>query len=259
METTSVYVDNQFNNEDSLVLSTQVIEQAKSATNEWYRRVNRFTKSFVVALDCVVSEDQLNVISFDNLPKGVDIISTHNKKMLSGSVKSVKHELSHNYFSPSTFPELTEENYFEAQYQEHINGNPLFIFNHYGEGWLWNRVDVSDYEGVLDPNGGFVLKEIGGRRVYICPPSNQYNRFNKSGIRHINTYQQMLRILELNRSMYYQKYIEPMVSPEGLPMIYSLYFDLKECEPQYMGGLAIVDNSLKVGLGNGSVVGVINH
>jgi len=255
-------------------LSAAIKKAASAAVKKWQEEDKLSGSTKLVSLDCSInSQGQLQIISFDRMPKGYELLRLRQQNLEPRPVsQTIVSTADHHkgffntlYDRGTMFPEHPraildelEESFAEATDTHNFAVPP---HNTYGENWLWEKVSYGRHEETLVPDDGFCLKAINRRQVFICPPLGTRSRLKKQGIRGIMTASQMFRQLEENRTMYYQPFIQPMVSAAGYPMIYSLYFqydNLNKCYA-YVGGLSIARKSLKVGLdGDGVTLGMIN-
>jgi len=274
--TQSFYELNRFNfvAAQDTILSEAIKKSASVAVKKWQEADKFSGLTRLVSLDCSInSQGQLQIISFDPMPKGYELLRLRQQNLepSSGS-QTIVSPADHRkgffdalYDRGMMFPEhpgaILDE--LEEYATEAANTHNFAVppHNTYGENWLWERISYGRHEETLVPDDGFCLKAINRRQVFICPPLGTRSRLKKQGIRGIMTESQMIRQLEENRTMYYQPFIQPMVSDAGHPMIYSLYFqyyNLNKCYA-YVGGLSIASKSLRIGLdGDGVTLGVID-
>lgn len=274
--TQSFYELNRFNfvAAQDASLSEALKKSASVAVKKWQKEDKFSGSTKLVSLDCSINvQGRLQIISFDRMPKGYELLKLRQQNLESNSgSQTIISPVDHHqgffdtlYDKGTIFPEHPgaildelEESFVEAANTHNFAVPP---HNTYGENWLWERISYGRHEETIIPDNGFCLKAINRRQVFICPPLGTRSRLKKKGIRGIMTESQMIRQLEEYRTMYYQPFIQPMFSVEGHPMIYSLYFqyDSRNKRYVYVGGLSIACKSLKVVLdGDGVTLGVIN-
>ena len=271
----TLYELNRFNfsSDQNVVLPDTVKQSALSAIKKWQRRDQLSSSTSVVSLDCVVNDEgKLRIFSIDSRPQGFELLCVYRGdiKILSAghqggrSREARRSSLNSPYGGGVTFPDhpgaiLEELDKFlddDRDYPYSFQNS----YNCYGENWLWERVSFGQHDEIIDYDNGFSLKAINQRRVFVCPPASKRSRLKKDGIRGVRTVSQMIRKLEEHKVMYYQPFIPPMRSPQGYPMIYSLYFEYDNRQNSYVyaGGLSISRKHLNVVLnGEGVVLGII--
>ncbi len=272
----SSYEVNRFNfsAQQNVVLPHSVVKSASAAVKTWRRKSGLNEMPRVIALDCVVNaQNELKVLSVEKSPLGIQLLKIHKpsfaKALSEFSSFTSRHD--HNVCFPDHPGSIFEEQMGEfvllpeePSYDPEVispNQSPRASYNNYGEGWLWNTVDYRNCEEAVDFDSGFCLKAIGQRRVYICPPIEKRRELRKKNIGGRRTVSQMLRVLREHEPMYVQPFIEPMLSPAGNPMIYSLYFiyNYRTGGYIYSGGLSIARKHLNIVLyGDGVTLGVID-
>ena len=271
----SIYELNRFNfsADQDVTLPEHIKRSASAAVKKWQRQDPLAATTKLVSLDCVVDRTgQLQIISFDRIPKGLELLRSRQGDRLpvvSGHRNLAPAGRSYHGFSGridgggTFFPDhpaaIIAE--FESRLDEEISyQDRSFPHNGYGEDWLWRRVNFGNHDELIDYDAGFSLKAINQRRVYICPPAGRTEKMRKAGIKNVRTVSQMIRKLDEYMVMYYQPFVEPMLSTSGRPMIYSLYYQYDSSKGYtFVGGLSISRKSLNIVLeGEDIILGVID-
>lgn len=264
-----------FSSKQNVTLPDSAKKLALIALKQWQKRDKLSPTTKLVALDCIFdSEGKLRIFSFDSRPQGLALLKLHKPSLGSMveslSVSTLPEEFNHSPFDNprggTMFPDHPSV-IFDEQLDAYLadgpvcSPNPSISYNNYGEGWLWQSVMFGSHEEAIDFDSGFSLKAINQRKVFVCPPAGKRGQLKKTGIHGVRTVSQMIRKLEEHGSMYYQPYIEPLKSPDGWPMIYSLYFkhESRDNKYVYLGGLSLARPHLNVVLNSeGVIFGIID-
>lgn len=125
---------------------------------------------------------------------------------------------------------------------------------------LWEEVTINDFDR-LDWTRGFCLKAkqtSKTRGIEIWHPRK--NQLINQGINGVATQTRIKNILTEKGSMYYQPFIEPMISPIGHPMIFRIFFFYDFCKLEYVyaGGFWNSRPSLKIHGATDAVIGLVD-
>lgn len=259
-----------FSADQNVTLPESIKTAALAAVKKWESKDHSSSVTRVVSLDCVVdSQGKLRIISFDHTPQGWELVKLHSKNNDSVNVVKTSDSLKNSSSSSFSFnggtlfpehPGAILREFENALGGDSFSHNPI-SYNSYGKYWLWEPVSYKTKDDVIDYDGGFALKTPGLRKVLICSPKEQRSKLKKDKIRGNRTPSQMDRALANYGEMFYQPFIQPMKSPSGDPMIYSLHFERggKNNRYVFIGGLSIARKNLHIVLNASDVVlGVID-
>jgi len=255
-----LYIEHQFDKITEMFLSPVDQSLALAAVEKWMTNNKNPLLSNYVALNCIVTDQRLQIFGFDNEPDGVGLINNYARKPTnnrnSGSPKKYNY-FCNDGFGGTVFPESLKFD-LDRELVTYTN-QAKFSRHEYGEKWLWDKISYYEFMNTLNPNGGFVLRTNSGIR--ICPPAKEKNRLERLGVKGLSSVEQMKRFFgeRCGQYMYYQPYINPLESQEGLPLIHVLYFEIIDSIVRFAGGLIISSPYIRVSLRHDhNVLGVIS-
>lgn len=262
-----------FSPDQNAVLSSGAVKSASAAIKIWRQRAKLSETPLVISLDCVVDRsDKVKVLSVERNPLGIELLKLHRPDFLKtlgrasldktgrkNNLQAFVNQAGYSTCFPDHPGHIIQEQFAGIIPAE----EPSLDLNHnrYGQDWLWRMVDHRSCGDMVDFDAGFCLKAINQRKVYVCPPKEQRSVLRKKNVGGRRTVSQMLRVLKELEPMYCQPFIDPLRSPDGRPMIYSLYFIYNHNINSYVysGGLSIARNHLNVVLyGDNVTFGIID-
>lgn len=243
--------------------------------------------SLVVRVDCAPN-GALNVIGVKGSHLGVGLMS-HYHNLMRSNLRKIRGEWPKVSYieSPSRrgkhdcgwwLPAVSKEqlkdkaelvfiNADETELGEYgymnFSASPLFKRGDrsYGEGWLWEKVDSSDFYFLPWQESAFCLKSpIGSdmKGVYVYYPHR--SQLQRRHLHDAATRSQIFRALKQSGFMYKQRFIESVFKLGALPTIFSLFFLYSPSSHSfiYCGGLSISRPNLKVASIYGATLGLVN-